>query len=625
MNTTHRMSAHDGVVVLGPYGGRAIRRPDGSWLLRCAQALAPYRQRITEPLLRWARERPDQTFVAQRETNGDWRRVTFAQALAQVRCIGQALLDRGLSAERPLMILSGNRVEHALLALGAQHVGVPFVPVSPAYALLDETASKVRHATKLLTPGLVVAESPAYGRAIRLAVPEDSEVVLLRGALEDRATTPFDRLAATSATAAVERAYEAISGDTIAKFLFTSGSTREPKAVINTHRMLCSNQQMVVQCYPFFAQESPVLVDWLPWHHTASGNKVFGLALTHGGTYYIDAGKPTEDGIAETLRNLRDIAPTVYFTVPKGLEALTRAMRDDKVLRERFFSRLRLLFPAGAGLPRPVQDAVEQLALETVGRRIPMTTGLGMTETAPFAITAHVPQWQAGVIGVPAPGVEVKLEPVGDKLEVRYRGPNVTPGYWRQDELTRAAFDEEGFFRSGDAACFIDDSRPQDGLRFDGRIAEDFKLLSGTWVNVGALRAEVIAAGAPYIQDVVLTGHAREEIGMLVFLLPTAARLSAAMQAAVDAPPPLARIAGDPQVRAWAQALLERLAAGAGGSSRRITRAVLLTEPPSMAAGEITDKGSINQRAVLSRRTHLVERLYAAAGDDDILRLPTGA
>jgi feruloyl-CoA synthase len=362
--------------------------------------------------------------------------------------------------------------------------------------------------------------------------------------------------------------------------------------------------------------EPPVMVDWLPWHHTAGGNVVFGLALVNGGTLYIDHGKPTDSGIRETLRNLREVSPTLYFTVPKGLESLAHAMQDDSVLRDSFFRRLRLIFPAGAALPRNVQDAVQSLAVQSVGQRIAMTTGLGMTETAPFALTAHVPDWQAGMIGIPGPGLTVKLAPVGDRLEVRYRGPNVTPGYWRAPEVSRLAFDEEGYFRSGDAARFVDETNPARGLRFDGRTSEDFKLNSGTWAQVGALRHAVVEAGAPYVQDAVVTGHGRDELGLLVFLWPRAAELSGAPRAGAS----LAELAADPAVRAWMQALLDRLAAQAKGSSARFTRALLLDAPPSMALGEITDKGSINQRAVLQHRAAWVEALYAEVPDARVLR-----
>jgi feruloyl-CoA synthase len=576
-------------LTLGPYAGAAEQRADGCWLLRSLDPLGDHPRRFTEHLSRWAGKQPDAVFLAERGDDDRWRKLTYSAAFEQVGRIACALLQRGLSAERPLMILSGNSIEHALLTLAAMHVGVPVAPVSPAYSLVDPEGARVRHALALLTPGLVYAEdAAAFERAIVQAVPKDTEVVALSGRLSSRAHTNFAALVGPE-SADVDRAHQAVTGDTIAKFLFTSGSTRLPKAVINTHRMLACNQQMYAQCYPFLREEPPVLVDWLPWHHTAGGNANLGTVLSNGGTMYIDAGKPTEAGIARTVANLREVAPTIYYTVPKGLEMLIERMRSDITLRERFFSRLRLIFPAGAALSRHVQDAAEAMSLQVTGRKTPMTMGLGMTETAPFAISAHLPTWQAGVIGLPAPGVQVKLVPVAEKLEVRYRGPSITPGYWRQPELTREAFDDEGFFRSGDAARFIDEAHPERGLRFDGRIVEDFKLSSGTWVNVGALRAAVLAAGAPHVHDVVFAGHDRDELGMLVFL---------------TAVP-------DTGVHAWLRGLLAELAARAGGSSQRIVRAVVLDDPPSMAAGEITDKGTINQRAVLESRRAAVELLYS--------------
>ncbi len=605
-------------VALGAYEAEVTPLPGGGWLLRNREPLGAHGARYTEPLARWARERPGTVFLAERQGPGAWRTITFAEAHERVLRLAQALVERGLSADRPLAILSGNSIEHALIALAAMHVGVPAAPISPAYSLLDQSGARLRHAIELLTPGLVFADDGhAFGAAIERAVPATTEVALLHPGGVQRAHTRFDALLTTPPGDAVARAHAAITPQTVAKFIFTSGSTNLPKAVANTHGMMCSNMQMHNQSYPFMVGEPPVMCDWLPWHHTAGGNVVFGLALTNGGTLHIDHGKPTDAGIAETLRNLREVSPTVYFTVPKGLEALAHAMHDDSVLRDSFFRRLRLIFPAGAALPRNVQDAVEALAVQSVGETIAMTTGLGMTETSPFALTAHVPDWQAGMIGIPAPGLEVKLAPVADRFEVRYRGPNITPGYWRAPEVSAAAFDDEGFFRSGDAARFADDTNPGRGLRFDGRISEDFKLTSGTWVQVGSLRHAVVEAGAPYVQDAVITGHGRDDLGLLVFLWPRAVELSQALPPGAK----LAAIAADPAVRAWMQALLERLAARAKGSSERFTRALLLDEPPSMARGEITDKGSINQRAVLQHRAALVEALYAEAGDPRVLTL----
>jgi feruloyl-CoA synthase len=587
-------------------------------MVRSLDPLGAYPLRFTEYLVHWANERPDDVFLAQRRADGEWRKLSYSAAYEQVRRIANALLQRGLSAERPLMILSSNSIEHALLTLAAMHVGIPAAPVSPAYSLLDPETARLRHAVALLTPGLVYAEDAvAFDRAIVQAVPAATEVVALSGRFTARSHTLFASLM-DGKSAVVDHAHQAVTADTIAKFLFTSGSTRMPKAVINTHRMLSCNQQMYAQCYPFLRAEPPVLVDWLPWHHTAGGNANMGTVLANGGALYIDAGKPTETAIAQTVANLRDIAPTVYYTVPKGLEMLVEEMRGDGQLRERFFSRLRLIFPAGAALPQPLQDTVEAMSVQVSGHKVALTMGLGMTETAPFAISAHLPTWQSGLIGLPAPGLQVKLTPVGGKLEVRYRGPSITPGYWRQPELDREAFDDEGYFRSGDAVVFIDADHPEQGLRFDGRIAEDFKLSSGTWVNVGALRAMVLAAGTPYLHDVVFAGHDRDELGMLVFLSGIARRLCPHL----DGEAAYHEVAGDARVHAWLRELLEQLAARAGGSSQRIVRALILDQPPSVSAGEITDKGTINQRAVLQLRQHAVELLYSPDGSARVAVLP---
>lgn len=588
---------------LGPYAGVAERRVDGCWSLRSLDPLRSYPRRFTEYLERWARQRPDAVWLAQRDAHGEWRKLRYSAAFAQIQSIAAGLLERGLDAERPLVILSGNSIEHALLTFAAMHIGVPVAPLSPAYSLVDPEAKRVLHAISLLTPGLVYAEDAgAFDRPVSLAIPPQTEVVALHGHFSSRNHTPFESLI-REAGDDVERAHEAVTGDTIAKFMFTSGSTRLPKAVINTHRMLSCNQQMYAQCYPFLEEEPPVLVDWLPWHHTAGGNANMGTVLAHGGTLYIDAGKPTPAGMAQTVENLREVASSVYYTVPKGLEMLVEAMRGDEALRARFFSRMKLIFPAGAGLSKPVQDAIDEMSIQVRGHKTPMTMGLGMTETAPFAISAHLPTWQPGVIGLPAPGVEVKLAPVADKLEVRYRGPSITPGYWRQPEISREAFDDEGFFRSGDAAVFIDPAQPHLGLRFDGRLAEDFKLSSGTWVNVGAMRSAVLAAGVPYIHDVVFVGQDRDELGMLVFLTDVAKRLN------------------DAGVQTWLSDLLKVLSQAAGGSSQRVTRALVLDQPPSIAAGEITDKGTINQRAVILARQAVVDRLYSSAGEPGVVVL----
>lgn len=583
----------------------------GVHYLRADQALQAFPTRITDRLQHWAQAVPGRSFMARREKladgkTGDWRHVTYAEAWVSARNIAQALVDRGLSAERPVVILSENDLEHALLALGCMLAGVPFVPTSPPYSLVSQDYDKLRHVLKTVTPGLVFAADGArYARAISAAIGDDVEVVLATGQVEGRATTAFAELAATQATEAVDRAMQATGPDTIVKFLFTSGSTKMPKAVINTQRMWCANQQQMAQSMPVLQDEPPVLVDWLPWNHTFGGNHNFGMVVFHGGTLYIDDGKPTPALMHETLRNLREIAPTVYFNVPTGFEAIAHAMKTDAELRRKLLSRVKMFFYAGAALAQPVWDSLYESEEKEVGERIVMATGLGMTESAPFAIFVTNPNVKAGDLGVPAPGIELKLVDTDGKTEVRYKGPNITPGYWRAPQETAAAFDEEGFFCTGDAVKWIDEGNIHLGLKFDGRIAEDFKLATGTFVSVGPLRAKIVAAGAPYVQDVVLTGINLKEVGALVFPTP-------AVRTLAGLPPdaPLRQAVESPKVVAHFQEMMNTLAEGATGSASCIRRLHLMHEPPSFDKGEVTDKGSINQRAVLTHREALVAALH---------------
>ena len=554
---------------------------------------------------------PERTFMARREKlagggTGEWVKVSYAQAWASARSIAQGLINRGLSAERPVVILSENDLEHALLALGCLVAGVPYVPTSPAYSLISQDFDKLRHVLKTVTPGLVFAADAArYGKAITSAVGADVEVVLTSGALDGRASLAFAELVATPATAQVETATAATGPDTIVKFLFTSGSTKLPKAVINTQSMWCANQQQMAQSMPVLLQEPLVLVDWLPWNHTFGGNHNFGMVLYHGGTLYIDDGKPTPALTAETLRNLREIAPTVYFNVPTGFEAIANAMQTDAVLRKNLLSRVKMFFYAGAALAQPVWDSLFESAEQEVGERIVMTTGLGMTESGPFGIFVTNPNVKAGDLGVPTPGMELKLVDMEGKTEVRYRGPNITQGYWRAPEETAAHFDEEGFFCTGDAVKWIDETDVHQGLKFDGRIAEDFKLATGTFVSVGPLRAKIIAAGAPYIQDVVLTGINLKEVGAMVFPTQAVRALSG-----LDTSAPMADVLSSAPVIAQFQKVLDALAQSATGSASRVARMCLLAEPPTIDRSEVTDKGSINQRAVLMHRAQTVDALH---------------
>jgi feruloyl-CoA synthase len=594
-------------VRLGPFDLTLDRRPDGTLCARSPHPLGSYPARLTQCLERWATEAPERTFLAKRGPDGVWLRLTYAETLEGVRRIGQALLERELSAERPLAILSGNDLEHALLALAALHVGVPYAPISPAYALLSKDFSKLRTIIGLLTPGLVFAASGrAYEAAIAAAVPPGTEIVVTGEGAAGRLVTGFAELLATEPTRAVEAAAATVGPDTVAKILFTSGSTGLPKAVINTERMLCSNQAMIRTMLAFLEDEPPVMVDWLPWHHTAGGNHNFGLVLYNGGSLSIDDGRPTAAEIGPTVRNLCEIATTFYVNVPKGFEVLLPHLERDPALCRRFFSRLRLMFYAGAGLAQHVWDALQRLALEATGERILMLTGLGATETAPFVFMPGREVSRAGEVGLPAPGTLLKLVPLEDaRFEARLKGPNITPGYWRQPEVTAAAFDDEGFYRLGDALRFLDPVHPEKGFVFDGRIAEEFKLSSGTWVNVGALRRQVVAEFAPLLRDAVIAGQDRAEVTAL--LIPDVEACRRRLGDVAAAEPDLLL---SPRLRRVLQEGLDRLAQGATGSSNRVARALLLTEPPSIDAHEVTDKGSINQRAVLRHRGHLVAELY---------------
>ncbi|HEY2929413.1 feruloyl-CoA synthase [Piscinibacter sp.] len=598
----------------GSLAANFVVRADGSTRVTSQEALRPCPLRLTDRLLHWAAHAPERTLAARRVEGGEWRHLSYAEAVRGARSIAQALIERELSAERPVAILSDNDLEHLLLSLACMLAGVPYAPISPAYSLMSQDHGKLKHILGVLTPGLVFAASgSAYARAIHAAVPRDCAVVLTHGRIDARNSTSFSELLATATSAQVDAAHAKVGPDTIAKFLFTSGSTQLPKGVINTQRMLCSNQQMILQCFPTLGEEPPVLVDWLPWNHTFGGNHNVGLVIYNGGTLYIDDGKPTPALIGETLRNLREIAPTVYFNVPKGFEEIANAMEADRPLRDTLLSRVKMFFFAGAGLSQPVWDKLDRVAEAACGERIRMLTGLGMTETAPFAICANGPQVKSGYIGLPAPGIELKLVPTGDKTELRYRGPNVTPGYWRAPQQTAESFDDEGFYCSGDALKVIDPATPQLGFAFDGRIAEDFKLATGTFVSVGPLRAKVIAQGDPCVQDAVIAGINRNDIGVLVFPRIDTCRQLAGLAATAA----VGEVLAAAPVRLFFQQLVDRLHASGSGSATRVARALVLLDPPSIDRGEITDKGSINQRAVLTHREALVERLYG--GGDGVI------
>jgi feruloyl-CoA synthase len=590
------------------------RRADGSTVLRSTEPLLPYAQRFADALENWARVAPDRTLVAQRDAQGAWRRITYAQMLDRVRRIASHLRGMKLSPERPLVVLSGNDLEHLSMYLAAAWIGVPYSPISTAYSLVSQDHAKLRHMMATLTPGCVYASDPRYERAIVATMPDQTHIVLGEGSLESRPSRTFTAMLEGKAGADVDKAHAKTGPDTILKFMFTSGSTKQPKAVITTNRMLCANLQMIRQCFVFLAEEPPVLIDWLPWNHVFGGNHNVGIVLYNGGTLYIDGGLPTPKGIAQTLANLREISPTIYFNVPTGLEEIADAMGRDEVLRKTFFARCKAIMFAGAGLSQAVWDKLDAHGEATVGERVRIVTGLGMTEASPSCTFAVGTDARSGDIGLPAPGVQAKLVPegtnAGDKIEIRFKGPNITPGYWRNPYETAAAFDDEGFYCTGDAVKWVDAKNPKRGLHFDGRVAEDFKLATGTFVSVGPLRTRVILEGDPCVQDVVITGLNRNELGAMIFPRLDACRALAGFEGDASARVVLTH----PEVLAFYQALADRLAAAATGSATRIARWMLLEHAPQIDRGEVTDKGSINQRAVLAHRAEVVEALYSSDG-----------
>ncbi|MGJ4881164.1 MULTISPECIES: feruloyl-CoA synthase [unclassified Bradyrhizobium] len=584
----------------------AVRRDDGAIILRSRMPLQPAARCTGEWLEHWGRHFPDRTFLAERRGD-NWTWLTYGETLMQVRAAAAWMLAQGLGPERPLAILSDNSIAHAVLALAAQHVGIPVCAISPAYSLMSTDHEKLRAMIRLLDPGAIfVAQREPFARALA-AVDGLHRATIIAGDGDGTSAVPLQTLLATKPGAEVDRAFAAVTPDTVAKLLFTSGSTGQPKAVINTHRMLTMSQQAKAQLWMFLreVEGGPVIVDWLPWSHTFGANHNFNLVLSHGGSIYIDGGKPAPGLFETSLANLRSLVPTIYFNVPRGFDMLVAALRSDDDLRRRFFSGVRCILYAAAALPQNLWDALNEMSRATIGRPAPLVSAWGATETSPLATDCHFFAERAGNIGVPIPGTELKLVPTGEKLEVRVRGPNVMPGYWKAPELTAAAFDEEGFYKIGDAVKLADPEHPERGLFFDGRITEDFKLSSGTWVNVGALRVAGIAALAPLAQDIVIAGHGTDEVHFLIVPNIAACRGAAGMTEAVPAGDVLAH----PSVRTAIARGLARLRTEAVGSSRYATRALLMAEPPLLDAGEITDKGYINQRAVLTRRADLVARL----------------
>ena len=608
---------YESVIEFAPVEVTCEKLAGGGFLLRSRRELESHDPSLARMFRRAAERAPDRVFLAERDGE-HWRELTYAQARIEVDAIAQALIDRGLSAERPLMILSGNSLEHAILMLAGFSAGLPVAPISVAYSLQSQDHAKLREIARLLEPGLVyVSDTAPFAKALAAIAPSGVEIVAGKNGASLPNVTAFAELARTKPGPAVEAAVARGNAQTIAKFLLTSGSTGTPKAVVNTHGMLAANQQALAQVWPFLERSELVLLDWLPWNHTFGGNHNFNLVLRRAGTLYIDAGKPMPALIGETVRNLREVSPTIYFNVPAGYGALLPYLESDEALAKHFFASLELIFYAAASLPQDLWDRLEAIALRTTGRRVPMTSAWGATETSPLATAAHFPIDRPGVIGVPVPGIELKLVPAAGKLEIRVRGAHVTPGYWKNAKLTAAAFDEDGFYRIGDAVRFADPDDPARGLLFDGRIAEDFKLVTGIWVHTGALRVGALAAASPAFQDCVVAGEGRDCAGLLAWLN------AAGCQRLIGAPstPALPGLARHPAIAEHVLKAFAQWNAEKRGSSMRISRVLLLDDVPSIDAGEITDKGYINQRLALERRKADVERLFAQEPAADVITI----
>ena len=574
-------------------------RDDGTILMRQRGELGAFEATLADYFDKWADATPDRTWIARRHEGGDWRRISYGTARNQIRAIGASLLAMGLGPDRPLLILSENSLEHALLGMACAYVGIPYAPVSPAYALVSKDHAKLRDIAATLTPGALYADDgDAFAPAFSAIAEEGRQVIALRNA--GKGAVSFEDLLAGDPSGA-EAARAALSDETVVKYLFTSGSTGSPKAVINTNRMICASQAMIRDCYRFVTRKPPVVLDWAPWNHTAAGNKVFYMVTTNGGTYYIDDGRPVPGKFDETLRNLRDVACSWYFNVPVGYDMLVAELEKDAALAENFFRDLGMMFYAGAGMAQLTWDRLRAAGRKATGREVLLATGLGATETAPFALACTDVQEKSGNIGVPALGLTLKLVPNGGKLEARLKGPTITPGYYGDPAKTAEAFDEEGFYCFGDALRPADPDDYAKGFFFDGRIAENFKLTTGTWVAVGAVRAALVDALGGLVRDVVIVGENRSELGALLLLSDKGAAMA------------------EVALRTALGEKLAQAAKSATGSAARVRRAVVLQDAPSFDRGEVTEKGSLNQRAMRSNNEELIERLYADEPAADVI------
>ena len=597
------MSFFDNPGMLAPPRVTRIDLSRGGFILACSDPLEEVTRCIGDWLEYWAARTPNALFLAERDAEGEWVRMTYAQVREQVGKLAQGLLDLGIGPTAPVVCLSDNSLDQALLTLATMHIGRPFATVSSAYSRLAKDYTKVATILQELAPGAVYAgDGAVYASAIR-ASAVSCPVILSTNAYQLDGSLSLAELMRTRETPAVMAEFAKITPETHAKYLLTSGSTGRPKIAINTHRMLCANQKQIQQSWPFLKDEKPVIVSWLPWSHTFGANHNFNLVLCNGGSFYIDEGRPVPGLMEKSVRNLREVQPNLYFNVPRGFDALIAFLEQDESFARDFFGRLRAVFYAAAALPQSTWDRLERSAQKVLGEKVWFTSAWGATESSPLLTNVHWRLDGPGCIGLPVAGTSIKFLPNGDKLEMRVKGPQVFPGYLNNPEKTAEAFDEDGYYKIGDAGLLIDPARPEKGIAFNGRVAEDFKLTTGTWVSVGTLRVRAVTAFAPFAQDVVVTGHDRDEVGLLVF------------------PTPAAKDVPTEQLHAHVPEGLRKLKAeGGGGSSQSPTRAMLLDEPPSMDAGEITDKGYINQGAVLRRRAAEVEALYAASPDTRVIR-----
>jgi feruloyl-CoA synthase len=575
--------------------------------------LGDYPERIVQYLLHWAAKDPGRAFIAERNENGEWIAVSYGDMFERCRRVGQFLIDAGCSVERPVAVLSENSIAHATIALAAMYAGIPVVPISSAYSSIPEAFDRLVHCLSLVTPGAVfVEDGEKYGKVLSRLSQEYG----LRIAARKRTGTMIDLEEAASKKAhSVDAAFLATGLDTVAKIIFTSGSTGTPKGVINTNRMLSANQQQLAQIYPFLETRPPRLLDWLPWSHTFGGNEVFFMTMRHGGTMYIDEGKPTPALFRQTLRNLQDIQPTVYFNVPRGYDLLSVEMERDEQLRNKFFGDLDMLFYSGSALPQAIWERLEQLSETVRGHRVPIVTAWGTTETAPLATGVHFTSRRADNIGVPVSGCEIKFTPAAGRYELRVKGPNVTPGYWRDAERTAEIFDEEDYYKTNDAGYLMDPEDPSKGIIFDGRVGEDFKLSTGTWISVGKIRVAAVNALLSVAQDIVVLGQDWDYIGLLIFIDHAGCRSLTGQDLEVDANGLLC----DKKIVNHVRTVLSAFNANHPGSSMQVRRVLLMTEPPSFEGHEITEKGYVNQRAVAMRRKHLVEMLRS--DDEAVIKI----